>query len=161
MFLEAVKRLYEYQNDIMQRVMDTAESLSSIEFSSVIIKGQPSVRQTLVHACDAHVCHLSWWDGSMSRDESFAREFTLEKYPDIASIRAFWNLVQAETNAFLATLTSNADLERVYLRDVGSNEGRTLWEMMLHVVNHGTQHRSEVAIMLTALGHSPGDLDFL
>lgn len=38
---------------------------------------------------------------------------------------------------------------------------RYLWEVMLHVANHATQHRSEVALMLTTFRHSPGDLDIL
>jgi len=32
---------------------------------------------------------------------------------------------------------------------------------MVHQVNHGTQHRSEVAMILTRCGYSPGWLDFL
>jgi uncharacterized damage-inducible protein DinB len=36
-----------------------------------------------------------------------------------------------------------------------------LWKLMVHVVNHGTQHRSEAAAMLTDFGCSPGDLDMV
>jgi hypothetical protein len=58
--------------------------------------------------------------------------------------RVFWDEIQAQTNAFLATLSSDADLERVGPRDAASGKDRKLWEMML-----------------TILGHSPGDWDLL
>lgn len=37
---------------------------------------------------------------------------------------------------------------------------RIRWHCLYHVVNHGMQHRSEAAHLLTAYGQSPGDIDF-
>lgn len=163
MFLAAVRRLYEYDRWATGRVLDTAAGLTPTQFTSELVPGQKPVRDTLVHMLDAHICHLSWLDGSMTRDASFARKFPPVDYPDIAAVRAFRWRVQAETAAFLATLRDDSDLGRVYTRTLkdGTSLHRPMWEVLLHLANHSTQHRSEVAMMLTAAGHSPGDLDLL
>ena len=33
--------------------------------------------------------------------------------------------------------------------------------MLVHVVNHGTQHRAEAAALLTGEGRPPGELDLI
>ncbi len=163
MFLEAVRRLYDYQASVTERVLAQAALLTPQQFTASVVAGQPSVRDTLVHICDTQVTHLSWWDGSLSGEESWRRVFPPENYPDARAVRLWWDAVRRDTQRFIDTLSGDADLERVYSRTRrdGQVQSRQLWEMMLHVANHGTQHRSEVALMLTALGRSPGDLDLL
>jgi uncharacterized damage-inducible protein DinB len=39
------------------------------------------------------------------------------------------------------------------------HKGVPVWQLLVHVVNHGTQHRSEAAALLTAERLSPGELD--
>jgi hypothetical protein len=48
-----------------------------------------------------------------------------------------------------------------YTTTSGEPHERILWQVMVHLVNHGTQHRSEAAALLTDFGHSPGDLDLV
>jgi uncharacterized damage-inducible protein DinB len=48
-----------------------------------------------------------------------------------------------------------------YKNTSGKPFTKVLWQVMVHVVNHGTQHRSEAAAILTDLGHSPGDIDLI
>jgi uncharacterized damage-inducible protein DinB len=42
----------------------------------------------------------------------------------------------------------------------GDYRERVLWHCLLHLANHGTQHCSEAAAILTGYGRSPGYLDF-
>jgi uncharacterized damage-inducible protein DinB len=48
-----------------------------------------------------------------------------------------------------------------YRNTAGTPFTKVVWHVMAHVVNHGTQHRTEAAAMLTEFGHSPGDIDLV
>jgi uncharacterized damage-inducible protein DinB len=41
------------------------------------------------------------------------------------------------------------------------HEGVPVWQMLVHVLNHRTQHRADAAALLTGDGRSPGELDLI
>jgi len=72
-----------------------------------------------------------------------------------------WRAEEAAMRRYLQSV-KDADLDRgiTYPIDEGKTRTRVLWHILVHVVNHGTQHRSEAAALLTSYGHSLGDTDF-
>jgi uncharacterized damage-inducible protein DinB len=72
---------------------------------------------------------------------------------------------QAEEQAMRAYINSlqDIDLEKTirYKSTKGIQYEDLIWKYLAHVVNHGTQTRSEAAIALTACGQSPGDIDMI
>ena len=162
MLLPAIQRFDAYNTWATEQIFSTYAGLTPDQFNAAVVPGQPPLRDTLVHRCAAQRVHLDWWNGTLSGADSWARPFAPEDYPNFEAVRAFWHTLAGDTAAFVATRASDADLERILTRTTDEREiERPLWESMPHVVNHGTQHRSETALMLTALGYSPGDLDLL
>ena len=43
----------------------------------------------------------------------------------------------------------------------GNPHTQPLWQIILHVVNHGTHHRGQVSGFLRTLGHTPPPLDLI
>jgi uncharacterized damage-inducible protein DinB len=87
-------------------------------------------------------------------------------YPDVAALQALWSEISERVLSFVNSVTDE-DMARVYSFDLpwdapGSpSRSLLLWQMLYQVLNHGTQHRSEAAAMLTDRGHSPGMIDFV
>jgi uncharacterized damage-inducible protein DinB len=162
MLADALRTMYRYTGWANRRLLDAAGALTPEQLLEPGVAGRGSVRDTLLHMIGTHRGWLSWWDGSLSAMEAYGQKLDPADYPDIAAIRRAWAEVEQQTLAFVSGLQDD-EVGRVLGIDMpnGARWEKTLWGMMLHVANHGTQHRSEVAAMLTGFGHSPGDLDLI
>jgi len=155
--VELIRSLYRYNDWANGRILDASARLTCEQLLEGGGASFDSVRDTLVHTMGAEWLYLERWHGRSPRASFAAADF-----PDLATIRARWQTIERDTQAFVATLTE-ADLARVveYTNMQGERWAYPLWQQMIHQVNHATQHRSEAAVMLTKLGHSPGWLDLL
>ncbi len=154
--LAEIRALYAYSAWANARILDTAEQLDPEQFTSAV-DNLGSIRDTLVHTASAQSTWLERWHGN-----SPPRLWDPREFPEVASLRSRWALVEGATSEYLAKL-DEPDLARIvaYVNFQGEPWSYPLWQQLLHQANHATQHRSEAAQLLTRFGRSPGMLDFL
>jgi uncharacterized damage-inducible protein DinB len=164
MLVETIRTLYGYNRWANEQLLDAADALTPEQWLTPGTAGHGSVRDTLMHVISAHRNWLTLWTGERTADELFAQGFADgADYPDVAAVRAAWDEVDRASEQFLAGLT-DADLQRRFTGTFpwsGQRFDFALWQMMVHVANHSTAHRSEAAAMATAFGRSPGYLDLM
>jgi uncharacterized damage-inducible protein DinB len=154
--VDYLRELYAYHARANQRILVAAHGMGDSELDQAPIPAHGSLRETMVHALSAEWVWLNRVSGFSPAGMLSAAEF-----PSLVSIQLRW---EAETTALrnLIDGLTEYDLSRsvTYTRQ-GREHATPLWQILVHVANHGTQHRSELAAMLTALGRSPGDLDII
>ena len=155
--LEYLRSLYNYSDWANTRILNTAEALTTEQFVKHLDYSLWSFRRTAVHLMSAQWIWTSRWKGT-----SPERMLNFEEFANLAAVRAHWERVEAGTQTFLAELTAERLAEDIaYTTTEGTPRNYPLTPLMLQVVNHGTQHRAEMAMMLTDFGYSPGDLDYI
>jgi uncharacterized damage-inducible protein DinB len=80
--------------------------------------------------------------------------------PPLAELREAQTRVDAWYLAYADALSAAQQAETVRFRFIGGNESElTRADIILHVVNHGTYHRGNVAAMMYSLGVPPPTTD--
>lgn len=156
MQISEIKVLFQYNYWANKRILSTAEKITPGQFSKPDNVSWGSLHGTFVHIMEAEE---AWRVMCQSSNINY-EEMTPDNYPTIEAIRTRWDKVERDMVAYLDSLTDE-DLSGIISYDVrGKTRTRVLWHCLLHVVNHGTQHRSECALMLTKFNQSPGEIDF-
>ena len=80
----------------------------------------------------------------------------LDAFPDVASIRKAWSELEGQVRPFVNQL-GEAGVSRVfeYKAMNGQPTSSPFWQMLVHVVNHGSYHRGQVTTLLRQLGAAP------
>ena len=147
---DEIRFLFAYDRWATRRVLDALEGVDPGIWSRSDAVGERGVGSILVHHLGAS---QRWRVAFQTQGDGEGPEPELEPLPTIDELRERWEAEWAVVDAWLPTL-SDGFIAYAF-------EGVPVWQMLVHVVNHGTQHRAEVATLLTAEGRSPGQLDLI
>lgn len=154
---EEVSKLFGYTWWANARALALAETLSAEEFARPLGGSFPSVRETLAHMYSSEWIWFERWQGrSPAGLPSGEDPSTLE------ALRQKWAAVETNQRAYVAGLTHaslNATLS--YKSVTGDPFSHALGDVLLHVVNHATQHRGQAVTMVRQLGKPAQSTDFL
>jgi len=117
----------------------------------------PTLKGMLAHIYGADRIWLARWKGS-----SPTKLYGDADFADLADLRTQWDALEAEQRAFVTSL-GTVELARTldYTSTDGKPFAQPLWQLLQHVVNHATHHRSELAAMVTMIKGSPPPTDMV
>jgi uncharacterized damage-inducible protein DinB len=158
MSLEIIQLQYKYNTWANERVLDTATLLTPQQLQEKSSASFESIFDTLVHTMSSQWIWLSRWQGTSPQTMLNPQDFA-----GLSTIRECWDQIEQDTQNFVARLDQAIfmEIEVAYANTKGQPFSYPLWQLMLHQVNHATQHRSEVAAIMTQFGYSPGWLDLI
>jgi uncharacterized damage-inducible protein DinB len=155
--VDALRTMLDFNYWARDQILDKAAELTEDEFTRQVGLDHGSIRAMLVHMIGS----ATYLRGraTNSKPEPVADENA--EY-SVDGVRDAW---RREENALQSTLDalSEEDLERSYDYEYAGKtyKSEPVWQLLFQIVIHDTQHRSEVAMALTQLGHSPGNIEFL
>ena len=152
-----IQLLYKYNSWANARILNAAIKVSQQQFTASVSHPHNDLRHTLTHILFAEWIWRNRWMG-----QSPNAPFLSEDFPTFEALQVRWAEEEKALNKFVASLTDEKiNSTFLYKTIKGDEYENILWQVMVHVVNHGTQHRSETAAILTELGFSPGDIDLI
>jgi uncharacterized damage-inducible protein DinB len=153
-----IATLFEYNYWANARILNATAKLTAEQFVRRAEQSHGSLRGTLVHTFGAEVV----WRLRCQEGISPVALPAEGEFPTLEALWTRWKAEELAMHSFLAAL-GDADLDRViqYRNTKGVPFENIMWQLLAHLVNHGTQSRAEAGLALAAFGQSPGDLDMI
>jgi uncharacterized damage-inducible protein DinB len=152
---DSFRQLYEYHFLENRKMWDNyIATLRQEQFILPIEYSLGSVRNHVVHLAEVDNIWFSELRGLTEPVIPF-----LEETDDRVRIRQQWDAVEQMMREYLAQLQDDMLFAKPIVLE--EDENLTVWQVLLHVVNHGTDHRAQLLRLLSDLGVKTGPQDFI
>ncbi len=149
------RQFYAYHFAENRKIWDTfVTTLSDEQFNQDVAYSVGSVRKQLVHlmSCD------NYWFSAL-RGLELPDMYDPADFPDRTIIRIHWDRIEQNMRDYLAQLRDDMLFDRPF--PDGEDHKLILWQVLLHVVNHGTDHRAQLLRLLNDLGLNTSAQDYI
>ena len=153
---DALRLHLDYSAWASARVVGATSQLSSEELNRDFGTADRSVLGTLVHTFAGDRLWFSRVSGGPHPG------FITDADRSLAVLQNDWPAIYERWKKWAGQLTDESVLGSVSYKDLKGNPWTTtIWQVVLHVVNHGTHHRGQASGFLRSMGHTPPQLDLI
>lgn len=166
MKIDEIKLLYGYNDWADARLLAACARVSPEQYAAPDSYGRGGLRATMVHILDSiwqqRITLQGYYQEPLADEAAYdATELHEDAFPTFALLQERWRIEQREMWAYLDTLTEQTLNSTIRYVIPGALRERVVWHILLDLILHATQHRSEAAALLTSYGQSPGDYDLI
>jgi uncharacterized damage-inducible protein DinB len=152
---DSFRHFYNYHFTENRKLWDTyITSLSDEQFIQNPGYSHGSIRNQIVHLIGVDEA----WFSDLGAVE-ITEPLDPARKDDRTAIRAYWDKVEQDMRAYLAKLRDEQLFEKPFAE--GEDKDLILWQVLLHVANHGTDHRAQILRLLNDLGVKTGYQDYI
>lgn len=151
----AFRHFYAYHFAENRKIWDEyVTSLSQEQFIQDIGYSHGSVRNQILHIISADD---AWFSGLCGVE--IPEYLKPADFEDRNTIRAHWDTVEQNMRSYLEKLQDDMLFEKPF--PGGEDKDLILWQVLLHVANHGTDHRAQLLRLLNDLGVKTTAQDYI
>lgn len=147
-------QFYDYHFSENRKTWDSyVMQLSDEQFTQPVDYSRGSVRDQILHLIS---CDDAWFSGL--RGVEIPEDLNPADFHDRESIRAHWDKVEQTMRDYLAELRDDMLFDKPL---EGEDKDLIVWQVLLHVINHGTDHRAQLLRLLNDLGVKTSSQDYI
>jgi uncharacterized damage-inducible protein DinB len=151
----AFRHFYEYHFTENRKIWEVyITPLTQEQFTQNVNYAVGSVRNQIVHLMSVDD---TWFSGLLG--DEIPEPLDPGSFNDRKIIRTQWDITEQKMRDYLAGLQDDRLSTKPFAE--GEDKDLLLWQVLLHVVNHGTDHRAQLLRLLNDLGVKTTSQDYI